>query len=660
MDTPATSLAAHEFRAVFPFFLRVDRQLRVTEAGDAWDKVRPELLGTGLTESVDVVRPRIENVDFDAIVKKSGSPFHLRLRDDAMSFRAQVLARDSSAVLLLTPVVHTANDLARAGLSLSDLATHDPTGDLLVTVQSLRTSLADARELTARLRKRRRELSQAKKVAEEAQAQAEAAAEARFLFLAAMSHEIRTPLNGVLGMARLLTHTPLDREQQHLLGTLQQSGRTLLAIINDVLEFSRLDGGHVMLESSPFSPLAAAEAVGELLAPAAQDKGLELVVRLGRHADLRAMGDDNRFRQLLLNLVNNAIKFTRSGFVELRVHRTGDRLVCEVEDSGIGIADHLTEHLFDPFTQADAATNRRFGGTGLGLSICKRLAAAMGGRMSVDSELGVGSTFRFDIELPVVANPATPMLPELKVGIIEPRQRSRQAMQHHLDGVLGVADVCAAPDLQTLADRHPGVRFDVLFAPAEDLHGADALTDEVVAISNLGDSRHPVPAELSVVTRPCLPSAIRTCLLRAGQRSEEPTAPVQPVGFDVSGPPLRALLVEDNAVNQLVARLTLEAMGVEVEVTEDGAEGVQAALSGTHDVVFMDCQMPGMDGYEATRRIRARLGDALPIVAMTANAMPADRARCLAAGMNDYLPKPLEHAELERVLREVSNRRSAD
>ena len=623
MTLPPTTLASHELRAVFPFFVTLDRDLRLVETGAAWESMRPELVGQRFTDPFDVVQPllNIPQLDLDALAKRSGDTFLLRLRDADLSFRGQVLVREDGAVLLMTPVVLTAGEPTAGELTAGELA---PEG---IGQSGCRG-----------------EQCQAKKVAEEARSKAKAAARARFLFLAAMSLEIRTPLNGVLGMAGLLEQTTLDGYQQHLLGTLRQSSRTLLAIINDVLEFSRLDGGHLVVESQPFSPVTAAEAVLEPLARSAHEKGLELVLRAETDTHLHTLGDDTRFRQVLTNLVNNAIKFTPRGSVEVRLSRDADRLRCEVEDTGIGISETTLATLFSPFTQADASTSRQVGGTGLGLTISKRLVEGMGGQIGVDSELGMGSTFWVDLPLPVLDSPAVDELPPLRVAVVEPRARSRSALVQHLsawvDSPVGVASHQELPE----------ATFDVIFAPpalASEVGVPDSFRVEVLDLAPEGEQSS---AHYATITRPYLPSKVRRALRMATGEEQSPSVTTVPA---ISDTPLRVLVVEDNAVNQLVGRLTLEALGVHVEVANDGREGVQFALAGGYDLVFMDCQMPDMDGYEATRRIRARLGDSLPIVAMTANAMPADRERCLAVGMNDYLTKPLEQAELERVLREV-------
>jgi len=532
-----TALTPQEVRAVFPLFLATDRTLTITHAGPAWARLGIAPVGHPWASLFTVMRPHLPDTLPATFAARATDPFHIRLSGHLHDFRGQLLVRPEGFIFLLTPAVRTPHDLARMGLGLTDLAIHDPTADLLVYLQSLTTALADARELTHRLRKRRRELSEAKRVAEQARARAEEAAEARFLFLAAMSHEIRTPLHGVLGMARLLDRTLLDSTQRQLLTTLQRSGGTLQAIIDDVLDFSRLESGQVVLDATVFSPVEAVHQVRDLLDVTARDKGLELRVHIGPEAHRPTLGDPHRFQQLLLNLVGNALKFTSVGHVAIRLHRTDDHLHCAVEDTGIGIAPDARAHIFQPFIQADASTARRYGGTGLGLGICQRIVDAMGGTIRLESTLGQGTTFFL----------ALPMAP--------------------------------------LAEPVPT----------------------------------PVRAPLQVPrTRP-------------------------------SGP-LRVLLVEDNEVNQQVGRLTFEARGWTVDVASNGLDSVRMAAQTTYDVVFMDIQMPDMDGYEATRQIRASCGDQLPIVAMTANAMPSHKERCLQAGMDDFLAKPLVPGELDRVV----------
>jgi PAS domain S-box-containing protein len=378
----------------------------------------------------------------------------------------------------------------------------------------------------------------ARRAAERARRLAERASDEKSEFLAFMSHEVRTPLNGVLGTLSLLGDTALDAEQRAYVDTARRCGDTLLWTVNEILDLSRIEAGRLALESIPFELDQPVRDVLALQAAAAAEKGIGLSAHLDPALPKRVVGDPQRLRQVLLNLADNAVKFTAAGAVEIRLARFADRLVVEVRDSGCGIPAALRRRLFRRFQQADSGTARRHGGSGLGLMICRRLVGLMGGTIAVESEAGQGSVFRFD--LPLVAAP------------------DQEAPQ-------------AAP---------------------------------------------PVVAA---------PRALPEGLSRA-----------------------RLLLAEDGEASQLVAAAMLRRAGFGVDLVTDGAEAVAAARSGAYDAILMDVRMPGLDGYEATARIRALEGEAarVPILAFTAAAMPGDAARCLAAGMDGHLAKPVDREAL--------------
>ena len=375
--------------------------------------------------------------------------------------------------------------------------------------------------------------------------EARAGTRAKSEFLANMSHEIRTPMNGVIGLLSLLERTRLDEEQQELVGTMRYSGRTLLGIVNDVLDFSKIEAGRMELEQIGFQPRELAEEAVKIVRSAADGKPLEVRCEVAREVPETLVGDPVRLRQVLLNLLNNAVKFTSEGEVALRIRaeRTGPGEVLarfHVQDTGLGMSRHQLELLFQPFTQADSSTTRRFGGTGLGLAICKELVEKMGGEISVQSAPGEGSTFSFTARLATTG----------------------------LSG--GFADA---------------------------------------------------------------------------EQGDDP--PLDARFFNAT-----VLLVEDNPVNQTLARRMLDELGLRSDLAEDGLQALAAMRAKRYDLVLMDCQMPRMDGFQATREIRAMEDDrrSVPIIALTANAMAGDRARVLDAGMDDYLAKPYDFEGLLAVL----------
>ena len=366
-----------------------------------------------------------------------------------------------------------------------------------------------------------------------AENEAKAAAQARYTFLATMSHEIRTPLNGVLGLTEVLLQTPLDEEQDELARTVRSSGKLLRTLLDDVLDFSKIDSGHMSLMYEPLSPRRLCGELVQLWQGPASESGLELRLEMDPQVPEWVLGDTTRLGQILGNLLSNAIKFTAKGSVLIRGERVQQTLVLSVQDTGIGMPAEALERVFDAFQQADGTTTRSFGGTGLGLAISRRLAQLMGGDLRAESVQGRGSTFT--LTLPLRPTSAPSVLPE------------------------------NAPE-------------------SDNLQG------------------------------------------------------------------LRVLVAEDNKVNQLVVRRLLEREGVEVVVAEDGAEAVAIWQRNQPDLLLMDCQMPKMDGFEATRMIRS-LGGTLPILALTANSMPGDRANCIQAGMNDHVSKPIDPDTLLAAMR---------
>ncbi|KAF1008118.1 MAG: Signal transduction histidine-protein kinase BarA [Pseudomonas fluorescens] len=504
---------------------------------------------------------------------------------------------------------------------------------------------------TTELKASNQRLSQSNEELEAAKVTAIAMAQARAAFLANMSHEIRTPLNGLLGMIALSLDSPLNAEQRQQLSIAHDSGKVLVELLNDILDLSKFDAGQLELESIPFDLGSLVEDTANLLSQNAAPS-VELTCLIDPQFPTQVLGDPTRVRQIVSNLLSNALKFTRYGRVDVRLSAGNGRVRIEVCDTGIGIAQDAQVKIFQPFTQAGAGITRQFGGTGLGLALTHNLCEAMRGRLTISSEVGFGSQFCADLPLP--AHIPAPRVAPLSGKVIAITSTSSGLAE--LLGTL-LPGWGLTPVFHTMDDDLSGQHPDLLITDCpECLYRLRPTIDTpILLITAYGNF---MPGEEVAALAPLQQQArplSRTALYQILQRSlhADPGTVLDLVQLE-TGPlahRARILLVEDNPVNQLVAKGMLGKLGCEVVVAAHGGEALKQLEEQTFDMVLMDCNMPVMDGYEASRQIR-RSGrwPQLPIVALTANALPEERERCRAAGMNDYLAKPFRREELKTLL----------
>lgn len=484
-------------------------------------------------------------------------------------------------------------------------------------------------------------------------------------FLATMSHEMRTPLNGILGMTGLLLDTALEPNQRAYAESVRESGVALLALINDLLDYAKIEAGRLDLDDALFSPYTLLQGVAELLSPRAADKGIEITAYVDERIPRKLFGDESRLRQVLINLTGNAVKFTDAGGVNLEAHfiRADENATVfriDVRDTGIGIPEEMQIAIFEEFSQAESGAERKKEGTGLGLAIARKIVRAMGGDIALASAPGEGSVFSFELELAHEEHEAEERAPLAAPAVVATRSpvlaRSLE-MQLAALGASKIVTVASAGDAHDALDAHPGATLlcDIYLASEGAAPLAERAGRALVLLSPLARDRLSELKEAGFHRYLIKPIRQSSLYEQLAGRAEPPPAietPPPPEHRVAPAKSFKILLAEDNQINAVLATAIIKRAGHAIDVAKDGEEAIEAVIRGDYDVVLMDMHMPELDGLEAARRIRNLKGDVAltPIIALTANVMGSDRQKCVAAGMDDFISKPFEPDDLTKML----------